>query len=65
MISLDLCCLVAKLCLTHVSPWTVARQVPLPMGFPRQEFWSGVPCLLQADSVGYLGAENLSLGACF
>ena len=43
MISLDLCCLVAKLCLTHVSPWTVARQVPLPMGFSRQEYWSGLP----------------------
>ena len=23
--------------------WTVARQAPLPMGFPRQEFWSGLP----------------------
>ena len=25
------------------TPWTVARQVPLSMGFPRQEFWSGLP----------------------
>ena len=23
-----------------VTPWTVAHQVPLPMGFPRQENWS-------------------------
>ena len=23
---------------------TVARQVPLSMGFPRQEYWSGLPC---------------------
>ena len=23
--------------------WTVARQVPLFMGFPRQEYWSGLP----------------------
>ena len=23
-----------------VTPWTVARQVPLSMGFPRQEYWS-------------------------
>ena len=23
--------------------WTVARQVPLSMGFPRQEYWSGLP----------------------
>ena len=24
------------------APWTVARQAPLSMGFPRQEFWSGL-----------------------
>ena len=23
--------------------WTVARQAPLPMGFSRQEYWSGLP----------------------
>jgi len=22
-------------------PWTVTHQVPLPMGFPRHEYWSG------------------------
>ena len=26
-----------------VSPWTVAYQVPLSMGFSRQEYWSGLP----------------------
>ena len=26
-----------------VTPWTVARQASLPMGFPRQEYWSGLP----------------------
>ena len=30
-----------RLCAT---PWTVARQVPLPMGFSRQEYWRGLPC---------------------
>ena len=25
------------------TPWTVARQAPLSMGFPRQEYWSGLP----------------------
>ena len=25
------------------TPWTVAHQVPLSMGFPRQEYWSGLP----------------------
>ena len=26
-----------------VTPWTVAHQAHLPMGFPRQECWSGLP----------------------
>ena len=34
--------------LSHVqllsTPWTVARQAPLSMGFSRQEYWSGLPC---------------------
>ena len=25
------------------TPWTVVRQVPLSMGFSRQEYWSGLP----------------------
>ena len=25
------------------TPWTVAYQAPLSMGFPRQEYWSGLP----------------------
>ena len=24
------------------TPWTAAYQAPLPMGFSRQEYWSGV-----------------------
>ena len=28
-----------------VTPWTVAYQAPPSMGFPRQEYWSGVPLL--------------------
>ena len=26
-----------------VTPWTVAYQAPPSMGFPRQEYWSGLP----------------------
>ena len=26
-----------------LTPWTVAREAPLSMGFPRQEYWSGLP----------------------
>ena len=33
--------------LSHVqlfaTPWTVACQVPLSLGFSRQEYWSGLP----------------------
>ena len=35
-------CLVAELCL-FVSPWTLARQAPLSIGFSRQEYWNGLP----------------------
>ena len=27
-----------------VTPWIVAQQAPLSMGFSRQEYWSGLPC---------------------
>ena len=27
----------------HATPWTVARQAPLSMGFSRQEYCSGLP----------------------
>ena len=30
-----------------VTPWTVACQAPLPMGFSRREHWSGLHFLLQ------------------
>ena len=25
------------------TPWTVTRKAPRSMGFPRQEYWSGLP----------------------
>ena len=28
---------------TLATPWTVAHQAPLSMGFSRQEYWSGLP----------------------
>ena len=39
--------LVAKLCLTLVTPWTAAHQGPLSMGFLWQKYWSGCHFLLQ------------------
>ena len=32
-----------------VTPWTVAHQAPLSMGFSRQEYWSGLPFLSPRD----------------
>ena len=28
---------------SFVTPWPVARQAPLSVGFPRQEYWIGLP----------------------
>ena len=43
-------CLIAKMCLTLCgTPWTVAHQAPLSMGFLRQEYWSGLPFLSPGD----------------
>ena len=43
--SLFSCCwLVTQLCQLFATPWTVALQAPLFMGFSRQESWSGMPC---------------------
>ena len=39
-----------------VTPWTAAYQVPPPMGFSRQEYWSGVPLPSQV----YLPTYHLS-----
>ena len=35
-----------QLCLTFCDPMdgTIICQTPLSMGFPRQEYWSGLPC---------------------
>ena len=34
---------------SSATPWTVARQSPLSMGSPRQEYWSGLPFLPPGD----------------
>ena len=52
------------------TPWTVAHQAPLSMGFSRQKYWSGLPFPSpQADSLSdepqgkprNTGVDNLSL----
>ena len=37
-------CSVASVEFDFVTPWTVALQAPLSMGFSTQEYWSGLPC---------------------
>ena len=38
-----LVCLFTQLCLTLETPWTVARQALLSMGFPRKDYCRGLP----------------------
>ena len=44
-------CVLSHLCHDQLSvtPWTVTHQVPLSMGFSRQEYWSGLPCPSPGD----------------
>ena len=41
--------------LSHVhlfaTAWTVTHQAPLSMGFPKREYWSGLPFLSPGDLV--------------
>ena len=39
--------LVAKLYSTLATPWAVACQARLSLGFSRQDYWGGLPFLLQ------------------
>ena len=52
--------------LSHVwlfaTPWTVACQVPLSMGFPRQEYWSALPFPPPGD-LPNPGIETVPLGS--
>ena len=42
--SLQLCCVQSLCCVQLLATlWTVTLQAALSMGFPRQEYWSGLP----------------------
>ena len=45
------------------TPWTVALQAPLSMGFSRQQYWSGLPCPFPRD-LPNPGIELESLVSC-
>ena len=34
---------------SFVTPWTIVHQVPLSTGFPRQDYWSGLPFPFPGD----------------
>ena len=42
---------------SFATPCTVARQAPLSMGFPRQEYWSGFPFPSPGD-LSYPGIKH-------
>ena len=42
-------CSVTVLSDSFATPWTVALQAPLSMGFSRQEYWSGWPFPFPGD----------------
>ena len=50
--------------LSHVrvfaTPWTVAHQAPLSLGFSSQGYWSGLPCPPPGD-LSHLGSKPASL----
>ena len=43
------CCAKSLQLYPIAAPWTLAHQVPLAMGFFRQEYWSGLPCSPPGD----------------
>ena len=50
-------CMLGRL---YATPWTVAWQTSLPMGFSRQEYWNGLLCLPPGD-LPDPGIEPMSL----
>ena len=62
------CCLVGKSCLT-VTPWTIACQTPLSMGFSRWEYWSRLsfltPGYLCSPAIEPMSPASLALAGGF
>ena len=54
------CMCVCSVMSDSAIPWTVACRAPLSMGFPRQEYWSGLPLPTPGD-LPYSGMEPMSL----
>ena len=52
-------CSVASVMSGFATLWTRARQAPLSMGYPRQEYWIGLPCPPPGD-LPDLGIRTMS-----
>ena len=61
-ITLLLCVCMLSHVRLFVTPWTVAHQVPLSMGFSRQEYWSESP-FPPPRNLPNSGIETESLGS--
>ena len=57
-----------------VTPWAAAYQAPPPMGFSRQEYWSGVPLPSLCEDLGKTNSwgradtfwgDNICISTCF
>ena len=53
------CCCLVVVSDSFVIPWTSAHQAPLSMGFPMQEYWSGLP-FPPPEHLPSLGVESVS-----
>ena len=49
--------LVGKSCPTLATPWTIACQAALSMGFSRQEYWSRLPFLTHITSYSKINSK--------
>ena len=57
---LPICCYLVAHVWLCATPRTVALQAPLPVGFSRQEYWSGLHFLLQGQDLPDPGIELTS-----
>ena len=49
---------------SFATPWTAARQAPLPTGFPRREYWSRLPFPSPGGFPNPRDGTNISSGSC-
>ena len=56
---ISVCTLSHSVVSDSVTPWTMALQAPLSVGFSKQEYWSGLPFLSPGDLLD-LGIEPAS-----